>query len=819
MDAINKMGRMYENGDGVERDSARACRLFKRAADGGNLDATNNLGRMYENGRGVAQSSVKACELFRLASDGGHIDATNNLARSYADGNGVAKDSAVARGLYQRAADAGHVTAAYSLGLMYENGDGVAEDTAKACQLYQRAVDCGNMDAINKLGRMYESGNGVAEDGAKACDLYQLAADCGHMDAANNLGRMYQMGKGRVKDCTKAYQLFLRATNGGHMHAAYNLVQIAYENDSDVTKDNAKAMQSCQRVGDGVRKFITKVSPRSESTKRFSTPERLEASGSNMDMVAAEPHSTSERSKALRENLQFSQPSRPEVVLGKSGNPRIECIEVLPDGDSVATFSADGMLRAWSTLNGELLWEVKAHEGEIGRRALAVLGRTVVATGGYDDSSVRTWNARSGDARDTLNVCRGGVSVIARLGSRQFLLGCGSGKILICQHEDGRLLTTVFKLGSISAHTGMITDLSVSGGRFASSSIDKTARVWDTETGYELATLNGHSDPVLCCDMSDNVIVTGSSGTPFVRVYSIAGGYSCINTFGALSWVHQDAVTALRVLDRDHVLSTSSEAVCVTELQTDLVLARLHISSEVLSCSVLPSGDVAVAVDDGSGTAKILPVPQEAYDSLTKFGSGRNRDVVAAGELALMAAGMCETVRTESDAALQVGKVLSDATNYDTCFTFLRHCRQWKENAEKNGRVSIAFHGTPSDNVASIVENGFRVPDGVQVVPIHGHSLGKGIYVSAKPELAFRYSRGTPIFGCLITTGDLKPGMYGRTPEEEGCDSFRGARGGKEVYVLQSSSQILPCMTADWDSVEEATHLLEKLVIFIEQNI
>lgn len=149
--------------------------------------------------------------------------------------------------------------------------------------------------------------------------------------------------------------------------------------------------------------------------------------------------------------------------------------------------------------------------------------------------------------------------VVARVGSWRFVLGCGNGEILVCKHEKGRQLTKMYQTGPCDSHSAIVTHLSVCGRRLASSSIDKTAAVWDVETASKLAVLSGHTDWVLCVDISDSVVVTGSRRAPFVRVYCIGSGYSCISSFSAAGWVHNNAARSLYIIDRDHLLSASDD--------------------------------------------------------------------------------------------------------------------------------------------------------------------------------------------------------------------------------------------------------------------
>ena len=84
-------GWLYENGQGVPKDLAKAAELYQKAADQGSADAQNNLGVLYANGQGVPKDLRKAAELYQKAADQGYANAQNNLGVLYANGAGRAE--------------------------------------------------------------------------------------------------------------------------------------------------------------------------------------------------------------------------------------------------------------------------------------------------------------------------------------------------------------------------------------------------------------------------------------------------------------------------------------------------------------------------------------------------------------------------------------------------------------------------------------------------------------------------------------------------------------------------------------------------------
>ena len=84
----NIFGLMYESGESVPRDPARAAVLFQRACEGGLLAGCTNLGSMYESGTGVAQDLSRALGLYRMACEGQEMLACRSAERVVESGGG-----------------------------------------------------------------------------------------------------------------------------------------------------------------------------------------------------------------------------------------------------------------------------------------------------------------------------------------------------------------------------------------------------------------------------------------------------------------------------------------------------------------------------------------------------------------------------------------------------------------------------------------------------------------------------------------------------------------------------------------------------------
>ena len=80
-EALYFLGRMYETGLGVEKDSARAADFYRRAADGNHVAAQYEYGNLLVLGEGVAQDLAAAYRWTYMAAQQGHKGAKSSAAR------------------------------------------------------------------------------------------------------------------------------------------------------------------------------------------------------------------------------------------------------------------------------------------------------------------------------------------------------------------------------------------------------------------------------------------------------------------------------------------------------------------------------------------------------------------------------------------------------------------------------------------------------------------------------------------------------------------------------------------------------------------
>lgn len=152
--AMNNLGVLYDQGQGVEPDVGRALHWFARAAEAGNASGMSNYGRMLEQGRGMEANPAEAARWFDLAARQGQAEAQYNLGFLYEHGRGVARDDAAAAAWYSRAAAQGQREALGRLGHFYRVGRGVAANPQRASLLLYAAAMEGLTPAIEELRLM-----------------------------------------------------------------------------------------------------------------------------------------------------------------------------------------------------------------------------------------------------------------------------------------------------------------------------------------------------------------------------------------------------------------------------------------------------------------------------------------------------------------------------------------------------------------------------------------------------------------------------------------------------------------------------------------
>jgi len=113
-------------------DYSTAARFWAKLSRKGDAEAQFKLGMLYAQGLGVEKDARKAHELLLSAAEAGNPAAQYMVARDYRYGIGTGRAPKVALMWLREAADRDFAPAQIALGRLYLSGDGVRRDLKQA---------------------------------------------------------------------------------------------------------------------------------------------------------------------------------------------------------------------------------------------------------------------------------------------------------------------------------------------------------------------------------------------------------------------------------------------------------------------------------------------------------------------------------------------------------------------------------------------------------------------------------------------------------------------------------------------------------------
>jgi WD40 repeat protein len=221
-----------------------------------------------------------------------------------------------------------------------------------------------------------------------------------------------------------------------------------------------------------------------------------------------------------------------------------------PDGTRIVTASGDRTARLWDAVTGAEILTLKGHEDGINGVAFSRSGTRIVTLS--DDDTVRYWDVATG-AQLAMLPCTAAHSVVFSRDGKRILV---DGKDWSCFLD-----TVTWKTFLIQRGYGNGT-LSPDGTRIVAPPweetlrMEKTAKIWDTETGAEIITLRGHEDRIESTAFSpDGTRIVTASDDKTARVWDAATGAEIFTLTG-----HEDAViSAVFSSDGTRILTRSTD--------------------------------------------------------------------------------------------------------------------------------------------------------------------------------------------------------------------------------------------------------------------
>ena len=231
------LGRMYENGEGIDTNRDRALYWYSRAAAQGHIEARAAVESLGGAPLATGPKPLAGAAPGPMATSSAGPPTGKSAAHPPANpsanpaGNAAGKPSAgkpfapqsdderlmamldarlpydrtrapqLAEALKRRA-ETGHAGSAAALGLYFESPLPAPShpDFISAARWYARAAELGHPLAANNLGALYFEGRGVQRDFEQAARLYRVSAEGGYAIGQYNLALMLGQGRGTAPD-------------------------------------------------------------------------------------------------------------------------------------------------------------------------------------------------------------------------------------------------------------------------------------------------------------------------------------------------------------------------------------------------------------------------------------------------------------------------------------------------------------------------------------------------------------------------------------------------------------------------------------------
>ena len=175
-----EVGQMLREGYVIAQNNEEAARWFTQAWQEGEKlpQAAYELSQLYQNGEGVEKNEAKAMELLGAAAQAKNPDAQYQMGTLAYGANPPKYEDAFA--WFSNAAAGGQAQGQYMTGFMLMQGQGTPKSVELAIQFFRKAAEQNHTAAQYVLGQIYWKGLGVPANKKEGEQWLRRAADSGN---------------------------------------------------------------------------------------------------------------------------------------------------------------------------------------------------------------------------------------------------------------------------------------------------------------------------------------------------------------------------------------------------------------------------------------------------------------------------------------------------------------------------------------------------------------------------------------------------------------------------------------------------------------
>ncbi|GIK64644.1 MAG: hypothetical protein BroJett018_24380 [Chloroflexota bacterium] len=243
-----------------------------------------------------------------------------------------------------------------------------------------------------------------------------------------------------------------------------------------------------------------------------------------LDAVETTPNPSSSVQRVLADAAYA--PGTRAVLMGHEG--QVYDAVFSPDGKTIATGGADGVIILWDTATGELDQRLEGHTATVTSLDFSSDGRWLLS--GSIDRSVRLWDVATGILISRFLGDVEGVWCVALSPDMQTAVsGTSDDEITVWDVNTGKALR------QLEGHTASVYSLAFNhdGTRLLSGSADNTLILWDYLNGTAIRKIRGHNNFVYDVAFSpDETIALSASWDRTLRTWDLATGRELVRLVG-----------------------------------------------------------------------------------------------------------------------------------------------------------------------------------------------------------------------------------------------------------------------------------------------